>query len=155
MNRYILFVLFTTIIPACNNNTHSVKKELIDSSVTGQYPYETVVDSLSSNNGFKWKVDSSTSNNVKNLQTTIEKFNRGSDKSVSGYKIAAAGLQKGLDKMINECKMKGPDHDALHKWLEPLIAQLAKFKNTANESVAAHLWEAIQVQVRLYFQYFE
>ncbi|HRF19060.1 MAG TPA: hypothetical protein PK977_12880, partial [Chitinophagaceae bacterium] len=66
-----------------------------------------------------------------------------------------ATLQSGLDKMISECRMKGPDHDALHKWLEPLIGQVKKLNETEKPEESAQQLTAITQQIQLYFQFFE
>lgn len=155
MKRYIIFVMLFIIVWACNNNRYSANKKLIDSSAAGHLQFETTTDKLLLNKGTKWKSDSSTNNNVKGLLVIIESFNSGADKSLLAYRNTADGLQNGLDKMIKECKMQGPDHDALHKWLEPLIEQLAKFKKASTEAETAQSLEAIHAQVNIYAKYFE
>ena len=89
------------------------------------------------------------------MLTVIDKFTAGTDKSLPAYGITAAELQGGLDKMISECRMKGPDHDALHKWLEPLMDAVATLKQSATESDASIQLKKIDTQVRRYAQYFE
>jgi hypothetical protein len=51
--------------------------------------------------------------------------------------------------------MQGPDHDALHKWLEPLINAVKELKQSTTEEKAAAAWGKIEAQVHLYDQYFE
>ncbi|HEX6848421.1 MAG TPA: hypothetical protein VF144_15665, partial [Chitinophagaceae bacterium] len=60
-----------------------------------------------------------------------------------------------VDKMISECKMKGPDHDALHKWLESLISEVSKLKRTTSEQEAAEIIKETDKHLKLYAQYFE
>ena len=60
-----------------------------------------------------------------------------------------------LNKLISECKMTGADHDALHKWLEPLIGEMGKLKKSTNEQEAAGIVKEIDEQLKLYTQYFE
>ena len=155
MNKLLTILLLTNFMWACNNHRHSENKEAINSTEADHHQQESTTEKLILNNGAKWKADSTTNNNVKNLLVIIEAFNSGADKSLATYKKAADDLQQGLDKMIRECKMQGPDHDALHKWLEPLIEQVAKLKQASTEAGAAKLFEAIHAQVKLYLQYFE
>jgi hypothetical protein len=147
--------LLTNFICACNNHRNSENKEAIDSTETNRHQPEIISEKLALNNSAKWKADSTTNNSVKNLLAIIEVFSSGADKSLTGYKKAADDLQQGLDKMISECKMQGPDHDALHKWLEPLIGQVATLKQASTEVGADKLFEAIHAHVNLYTQYFE
>jgi len=155
MNRLLTILLLINFMWACNNHRNSGNKEAINSTEADHHQHEMITEKLVLNNGAKWEADSSTNNNVKNLQAILENFINGTDKSLVVYKKTAADLQLGLDKMINECKMQGPDHDALHKWLEPLIEQVAKLKQASTEEVAAQSVEAIHTQLNLYAQYFE
>ena len=155
MNRLLTILLLANFLWACNNHTHSENKEAISPSEADHHQHETTTEKLVLNNGAKWKADSNTNSNVNNLLVIIENFDSGTDKSLVAYMEAAAYLQKGLDKMISECKMQGPDHEALHKWLEPLIEQVRKFKQASTEADAAQSLDAIHAQVNLYAQYFE
>ena len=107
------------------------------------------------NNGAKWKVDKTTHVNAKNLQAILQGFNSKPGRSLTGYHKLAADLQSGLDKMIKECRMKGPDHLALHKWLEPLMDHVAKLKQAATVAAAVKPFEAAKLQLNKYDQYFE
>ena len=44
---------------------------------------------------------------------------------------------------------------ALHQWLEPLIGEVAKLKQSATDAGAAGQMEKIDAQVKRYAQYFE
>jgi len=107
------------------------------------------------NNGAKWKVDKTTDVNARNLKAILRGFNNGHGRSLAGYHKLAADLQSGLDKMIKECRMKGPDHLALHKWLEPLMDHVAKLKQAATVAAAVKSFQAVKLQLNRYDQYFE
>ena len=155
MNRLLTILLITNFIWACNSHRYSDNKEAIDSGKADHHQHEIISENLVLNNGVKWKADNTTNNNVKYLLAIIEEFNNGTAKSLSADKKVADDLQKGLDKMIGECKMQGRGHDALHRWLEPLIEQVAKLRQASTEADAAKSLEAIHAQVSLYAQYFE
>lgn len=146
-------ILSILAISCSNDQQKGTKTETVPEEA--KHEHEAAKEKLELNNGAKWKADISTNNNVKNLQAIVEKFNSGADKSIGAYTSTAAELQAGLDKMIAECKMKGPDHDALHKWLEPLIGNVAKLKKTTNEQEAAGIIKEIDEHLNLYAQYFE
>jgi len=154
MKKLLIILLLTGTLWACNNHNPSTNKETINVS-EADHQHEIISEKLVLNNGAKWKADSTTTNNVKNLLAIIEAFNSEADKSLTSYKKTAADLQQGLDKMISECKMQGPDHEALHKWLEPMIEQVAKLKQATIETDAGKFLEAIHAQVNRYTQYFE
>ncbi len=119
------------------------------------FAYQTSSEMLTLNKGAKWKVDNSTNNNVKHLQEIVQAFNTGKDKSLNAYHKTASDLQAGLNKMIKECKMKGADHQALHKWLEPFMGQVTKFAHTTKLGKAAQSLDGIKVHLNKFNQYFE
>lgn len=149
-----LAVILSVSAISCSNEQQKETKTETTSGET-KHEHDAAKKKLDLNNGAKWNADSSTNSNVKNLQAIVEKFNSGTDRSIGAYTSTAAELQIGLDKMIAECKMKGPDHDALHKWLEPLIGGVSKLKNTTNEQEAAVIIKETDEQLKLYAQYFE
>lgn len=147
-------VILSVLAISCSNDQQKgTKTEGV--SEEAKHEHEAAKEKLELNNNAKWKADSSTNNNVKNLQAIVEKFNNGADKSIGAYTAAGSELQVGLDKMIAECKMKGADHDALHKWLEPLIGDVRELKKSTNEREAAEIIKEIDQQLKLYSQYFE
>ena len=155
MKKIIVILLFSTVFWACNNPETSSKKEVAPAVEADHHEHAENKTGLELNNGDKWKADNSTNNNVKDLQVVLEQFNARTDQSMAAYKLAADDLQLGLNKMVSECKMKGPDHDALHKWLEPLIGQVKELKQVSTEADAAKMIAAIHTQVNYYNQYFE
>lgn len=155
MKKLLILLLLAGTLWSCNNHKTAENKNLPNPSEVAEHQFGETNEKLILNNGVKWKVDMSTSNNVRDLQIIIEKFNSGSDRSFIAYKKAQGDLQHGLDKMIIECKMKGPAHHALHQWLEPLIEQVTKFKQVASVSEAVASLKGIQEQLNRYNQYFE
>ena len=140
------------LIAACNDQQSAPAAD--EHKADDQHEHNLPAESLRLNNGVKWKADSSTNNNVKALQAIVEQFTS-TEKTPRTYKQLGATLQSGLDKMISECRMKGPDHDALHKWLEPLIGQVKKLNETEKPEESAQHFSAITQQIQLYFQFFE
>jgi hypothetical protein len=155
MKKLLILLLLTGILWSCNNPRHVENKDAADTSEAKNHQHGQASEKLVMNNGVKWKVDAGTNSNVRNLKEILKKFSSGSDRSLPAYKKIHEDLQHGIDKMIIECKMKGPDHEALHKWLEPLIALIAQLKQTSTVPDAALALKAIDAQADLYNQYFE
>lgn len=107
------------------------------------------------NNGAKWKVDQSTSSNITNLQRVVNTAGSKKDKSLADYRKAGTTLQQEISKMIRECRMKGPAHLALHKWLEPLMEQVTKLNQTSDARAAARSFDTITARLNLFNQYFQ
>ena len=107
------------------------------------------------NNGAKWKADASTNENVANLKSIIEKFKTNAHPEVQDYKAFQATFTDGIGKMVKECKMQGPDHDALHVWLEPLMKDNKEMKDLDSKESLEGTFHRISQRVDLYPQYFE
>lgn len=119
------------------------------------YQHEAASEKLVLNNGVKWKVDKITNDNVANLQQLVKATNGKTAKSLKDYHMAGVALQNGITKMIRECRMKGPDHLALHKWLEPLMEKVSKLSRASDVTAAAQLFDAIKARLNLYNGYFK
>lgn len=146
-------VLSLLTISCGNDHQSTAKKESTSEEV--KLGHDLDAGKLELNNGARWKADSSTNNNVKDLQVIVEKFNSSTTSSVNTYNSTGSELQAGVDKMISECNMKGREHDALHKWLEPLIGEIAKLQKSATVEEAAEVIKHIEELLKLYPQYFE
>jgi len=149
----LVSLILTSPLLANANNLYTQKIPAINSSA-GDHQQESS-EKLVLNNGAKWKVDRTTNDNVTHLKQIIKGFNTGTERSLKAYKKAGDDLQNGLAKMIKECRMQGPDHLALHKWLEPLMAQVTKLKQASTNAAAAHSINFILLQLNRYNQFFE
>jgi len=57
--------------------------------------------------------------------------------------------------MVNEYKMKGAEHDALHQFLEPLMEKTKALRNVTTIENAATIYSEIEERIDLFAQYFE
>lgn len=110
---------------------------------------------LTLNNGAKWKADSITGHNVVVLKTIADNFKIKPFPSTNDYQLLSGDLNTALNTMIQQCKMTGPDHDALHHWLEPVLKETNKLKNTADTTAARSIFKSIDEQIDNYHNYFE
>jgi hypothetical protein len=154
MKKFLVFLLCISTLWACNN-AESNNKEEATTFEEHASRHEEGQATLTLNNGAKWKSDESTNNNVAQLKAITSRFNENGNTSLADYTSVGTELQTGVDKMINECRMQGADHDALHIWLGPLVKNVTDLRNAANEKEAAKLLAGIKERLNMYTQYFE
>lgn len=118
----------------------------------GFYQHKKTSEELVLNKGAKWKVDRPTSSNVILLLQIVKAAN---PKTLTDYHKAGTALQAGISKMIKECRMKGPNHLALHKWLEPLMEQVAQINRSPNDASAKKYFDKIKNHLNIFNRYFE
>ena len=150
----IIILLFIVSFYACNNSGSSTDKitDSVQDVPAGDHTEHA--SALSLNNGKKWKSDESTRNHVMKLSEMIRVFNGSAKNSSSDYQRFAAEIQTELDGLIRDCRMSGPDHDALHLWLEPILKQVAELKTDPAEEKAKEIVQALRKDVDLFNQYF-
>jgi hypothetical protein len=148
MKKYIL-ILCGALLFACNQSSNNKQTDEHAVHENGASPELTL------NNGEKWKADSITNHNVVNLKTIADNFRIKPFPSINDYQILGNDLNNGLNKMLRECKMSGPDHDALHHWLEPVIKGTNELKSSADTSVGRLVFKSIDKQIDDYHNYFE
>lgn len=152
MKRLIYYLVIISVgFFACNQNSN---KNKADEHATEEHAAVTDT-ALSLNQGAKWKADSITNNNVIDLKTVAENFKIKPFPSVGDYQLLGKDLSGGVDKMIQECKMKGPDHEALHKWLEPVLEGAHQLKSVADTIVARKTFQSVDKRIDEYYNYFE
>ena len=136
---------------SCNAATSPARETTAHSDTHG-HEYATA---LALNNGQKWEADTPTNENVEAIRSIAQSFAVEPHTAITDYHVLGSGLQKGLDKMILECKMSGPDHDALHQWLEPILKDVNELKKADTIASAEKIFHAINERLEMYTQYFE
>lgn len=149
LKKIIVVIISATLWVACNQS--SDKSGLQENVNSG----EETATALILNNGAKWQADSNTNQHVADLRTIVDRFKNQPHRSVEEYHILANELGKSLNKMIQDCKMTGPDHEALHKWLEPVLNESNQLKNIKDTTTAATTFNLIDKQLNDYQNYFK
>lgn len=149
LKRLIIIIISVNLLSACNQSSH--KGELKE---TGNADEETTT-TLTLNNGAKWQADSSTNQHVADLRTIANLFKNKTNPSVKEYHILSNNLGNSLNKMIQDCKMTGPEHEALHHWLEPVLNESNLLKNSADTTTARTTFNLIDQQLDDYLNYFK
>jgi uncharacterized lipoprotein len=87
------------------------------------------------NNGSKWKADRATKQNVAEMAQIV---NNNIYADAAKRKQLYVDLQTRIDTLIKQCTMQGPEHDALHVWLEKVLKDMKKLKTNDNEYSEAY-----------------
>lgn len=157
MSKFSTLLMTSAFLLACNSQQqeghegHQKAQDSVPAAAQVQEPASGNTG-LVLNNGAKWKADAATNENVALLLQTISGV---APQDQAGYQQTAEKLQEGLNKMVKECAMKGPDHEALHQWLVPLMGQVKALKNAATVEQSAKIFREINQQINLYSTYFE
>ncbi len=150
MKKIVYLFIGMTLLFSCNQGNNKQRAENNTGSI------QAVDDtSLTLNNGDKWKADSSTYSNVMDLKNTSDMFKIQPFPSLNEYHILGNDLIKEINKMIHECKMTGPDHEALHKWLEPILENANQLKTLSDTAAAKLIFQVIDARIYEYRNYFE
>ena len=151
--KKLLMLLCLSSLLACTNTEN--KKEPVVLSAEEPHATEEKASTLTLNNGAKWKSDDNTNRNSNELQAIANRLTEKKVEGIADYTSIATDLQTGLDKMIKECRMQGADHEALHKWLEPLLENVRYMKEAKEEKSASEFYGKINERLQIYHQYFE
>lgn len=154
--KNVLTFLFAAILFGCNHaNNASNKTE--DTSIKESHEHDNEKEhggNLALNNGAKWQTDVSTHTHAVKLITQADTFDTKTDEDVTLYHSVAADMQKELNSLVGDCKMKGPDHDALHLWLEPVLKDVSDLKKISATEEGKHAAEKLTGDVKKFNQYF-
>lgn len=149
MKKSLFTVICVSFLLSCNQGTSNSESH-------DDHTNAMAADaSLALNNGAKWKADSITNHNVIRLKTTANMFRVEPFPSQDNYQLLGNDLGDDLNTMLQECKMKGADHDALHQWLEPILHQSNRLKNITDTALGRKIFDSVDHRIDVYNQYFE
>jgi hypothetical protein len=140
-----LLIVLTVALAAC---TGPVKKEQKDN--TNVKEQETTITAVPLNNGSKWKADEVTKKNVAELLQVVNNSSYADEKKRSQL---YATMQTKIDTLVKQCKMQGPEHEALHVWLKKILEDMKKLKEDDNEYGPAYA--NLRKDVESFNTYFE
>ena len=144
MNK--LLILLIVISAACANqgNTGQEGKE-----IANEYEKAITTDQLL-NNGKKWSADQATKKNVAEM---VEVINDSRYADATQRKELYVVLQAKIDGLIKECRMRGPEHDVLHVWLEKVLNGMKELKEGDGDYNEARA--ALKMDIESFNTYFE
>ena len=150
MKKIIFLLLGSFVLFACNQSANKT-----ESDDHASHEHAVADTQLTLNNGAKWNADSITSHNVVNLKTIADNFRIKPFPSATEYQLLSNDLNSGVNKLIQDCKMSGPDHDALHKWLEPVLKESNQLKTITDTDAARTTFKSLDERIDAYPNYFE
>lgn len=156
--RNVLPLLFALLFFGCSNainETNKTEDTLIkESHEQAGDNHKEHADALTLNNGAKWQTDESTRKYAAKLITETNAFNTKANADESAYQAFAGDMQKELNSLISDCKMQGPNHEALHLWLEPILEDVSDLKKINVVDEGKHATEKLTADVNKFNQYF-
>lgn len=149
MKKKLLIILCVSILFSCNQGTNNSESQ---SAGTHSTDADT---SLTLNNGAKWKADSTTNHNLVGLKTTANMFRVEPFPSLDNYQVLGSDLSGDADRMLQQSKMEGANHEALHSWLTPIVNQSTRLKNITDTAEGRRIFDSVDRRINIYGQYFE
>lgn len=143
-----IIVILTMAIVSCNSGVKT-EEQGHDKASHEKAKEQHSAHGLQLNNGVKWEADDATQTNVAALKQVI---NDPAYASPGKRTELAASLQMKIDTLIKQCRMKGPEHDALHVWLEKLQTDM---KDLKGEVEYADARAALKRDIDSFYSYFE
>lgn len=147
MNKIVL-ILSVFFISCADTASHG--HEATDEHETHGKSAEKETAVLQLNNGAKWKADDATRQNVAALSQVADNSR---NEGFANRDRLSAELKSALDTLVKQCKMKGPDHDALHVWLETVMQDVKDLK-TVNESEYPEVHARLKKDINSFHDYF-
>lgn len=155
----IFLTLFAVVFfVACNSPTTKEETAGTNKEIT---PTDSVVNhgghtaNLTLNKGEKWQADSNTHVHVKALKSKVESFNEVKNVDLNTYHSLGKELQSELNQLVQDCKMKGEDHEALHHWLEPVLENTSAIQKATTVEAAKTATQRVSSAVHQFEQYFK
>ncbi len=108
--------------------------------------------SLSLNDGRKWKADSITNINVAVIENIVSTSH---PETTDEFHAIGIEIQGAVNKLLQDCKMHGPDHEALHHWLEPILETNNKLSESRTMDETKENFGKMRDRILIYHQYFE
>lgn len=148
LSLLLLFAIFSS----CSNQEQ--KQEASPEQVIEPHTHREVLPNLGLNNGEKWKVDEPTNKNIMRMQQTVELYEVEKNKTLPGYKEVGTKLGTDINTLIENCRMTGAEHDALHEWLHPFMEEAESLSTAKNAEEAEKYFEGVDAMLHKYYEYF-
>ena len=152
---YIFALIIFTFLVSCKQNEE--QNITSDPSTTTEKDHAAHgenmgwISEISLNNGSKWEANRETTRGVLNMKRLIDLQ---SPNSIEDYKSLGVDLTEEVNTLIKECTMKGPAHNNLHIYLEPLIIRIVQLREVVSEEEGTQLTSEIEQHLNAYKGYF-
>ena len=138
----MLLLLF--LVQACTSETDTPYTQPVTKAPTG----------LHLNSGKKWQADEATTENISQMQQTLNRYQPGAENKPEAFQQLGRELRADLNKTFRDCTMTGQAHEVLHQFLIPIEQNIEVLEaNDPEAALAAQL--RIEEQLSNYADYFE
>lgn len=146
MNK--ILAILTLFFIACTNPVSQkgeINKEKHDS-----HPVNSTKE-LQVNSGAKYRADEATRKNVVSIEQIV---NDSSNLGRENRAKLTKQLQTRINTLVQQCKMSGPEHDALHIWLEKVLEDLKEIKEKEGDEYQKS-YATLKKDVESFYTFFE
>lgn len=146
--RIIPLLALASFIYGCNPINNAADRHKTE------HHHQEHADELSLNKGTKWQVDENTRIHAAALIEKTDAFHKKTNADLTDYHLFAGDMQQEINRLVNDCKMKGEDHDALHRWLEPVLQDVSVLKETNSSGAGKQAAQTLTEKIKKFNQYF-
>ena len=140
----ILALLFT----ACNYP--ELQKDEVNKEKHDSHPVESTRE-LQVNSGARYRADEATRRNVAAM---LQVVNDSKYLARENRTELTKQLQTRIDTLVQQCKMTGPAHDALHTWLAKVLADLEEMREDETDDYQKS-YSTLKKDVESFYTFFE
>lgn len=151
--KILLLITVPSFLFSCNQ-ADKISDDRMAKYLKPAHPDKEHIAELSLNNGAKWKTDESTRIHAVKLNSILDLFSKSGADDIASYKLLADDLLRELNGLIADCKMKGPEHEALHTWLEPVLKEVSNLKKITSADQGKDCAEVLANKFREFNKYF-
>ncbi|MBS1645502.1 MAG: hypothetical protein JST36_10735 [Bacteroidetes bacterium] len=153
--KLVLVALFSSIflISSCGTEPTPVSAPTEPQTTTALT--EHAAGMLHLNQGQKWQTDNNTKLHANKLGGLIQAFDNSGDTKLPAFCNLSEAINNELNNLISDCKMEGPEHDALHLWLDPVLRDAEQLKNATTDQEAAMALAKLRADVQKFNQFFK
>ena len=148
----ILALLLSLIFSGCDQKREQQPEtegtDHVQTTHAGNMTWET---EMQLNKGSRWQANNETTEGIRNMGSLTESS---SANSVEEYQNLGSNLIEEVNTLIKNCTMKGPLHDNLHTYLEPLIINLAQLQQVTSVEEGEQYVSKIKAHLQAYQRYF-
>lgn len=147
----ILTLFFGILIISCNE---TAKEKAASSAEKEQIPSEQLSGwklDIELNDGSTWQANKETSEGIENMSSLLDSS---APASLEDYRSLGQKLDSEMQLLINRCTMKGPAHNNLHIYLQPLMGKIGELQEVNSSEKAELLIAEIRKHLEAYHKYF-
>lgn len=153
--KFVLVALFSSILLISSCGSETTPTTAPAETQTKAASTEHAEGVLQLNQGQKWQTDNNTKLHANKLSGLIQAFDNSGDTKLPAFCNLSEAINQELNNLISDCSMDGPEHDALHLWLDPVLRDAEQLKNATKDQEAATALDKLRADVQKFNQFFK